>query len=177
MFCDRSGSDSSSSSSDSSESSNAKRRKKKGKKGKGRREVIKPVVVQTAEAKAAKKSLEAFAKQAQKEVAKKKKEAERLRVKDIAMASAENTKVKKALASLTQTLQKPLICHVPSVTMDPLLKIVQEYEHRIKSLEQIVEGNAAWNPALANFSPKAGLEAQKPVIAILTAMKKFTTTT
>ena len=134
-------------------------------------------MVETAEAKAAKKSLEVFAKQAQKQQAKKKKEAERLRVKEIAMASAENTKVKKAMASLTQTLQKPLICHVPQVTMEPLLKIVQEYQHRIKSLEQIVEGSAAWNPALANFSPKAGLDAQKPVIAILAAMKKFTTAT
>ena len=177
MFCDRSGSDSSSSSSDSSESSNAKRRKKKGKKGKGRREVDKPVVVQTAETKAAKRRLEVFAKQAQKEQAKKKKEAARVRAREIAMASSENVKVKKALASLTQTLQKPLICHVPSVTMEPLLKIVQEYQHRIKSLEQIIAGTAAWNDALANFSPKAGLDVQKPVIAILTAMKKFTTTT
>ena len=160
--CDKGCDRSKSSSSDSSAASNKKTKKKQ-----------KSAAVAQAEQKSAKKQLEVFSLSAVKEQTKKDKEKDRLRCKEIAQATTMIVKVKKALQNLQQTLTNPLICHVPAVTLEPLNKIVHEYEHRIKTLQGVEKGEVLWNALMATFSPKDGASAQKPVIAILAAMNKF----
>ena len=126
-------------------------------------------MVQAAAEKSATKKLEAFAKAAAKEQAQK----DKLRAKEISLAGAVAAKIKKALLPLKTTVTNPNIIHVPSVTLDPLAMVIKDYEHRLACLERVEAGTLQWDPKMMVFSPKDGKAAEKPVVAILSAMAKY----
>ena len=167
-----SSSDSSSKSSSSPSSSPAKHKGKKGKK-KGKKDDADDSAVQSAKAKSAAQKLDVFAKQAMAEDAKKQKAADKLRAKQIELASSATTKVKKSLVPLKQMMTHPDICHVPEVTLHPLQQAIKQAEHRIGLLERMEKGKDVWNPELMKWSPKDGNSALKLVLAITNTLAKL----
>ena len=126
-------------------------------------------MVTAAQKKAEAKRLEVFAKAAAKEQALR----EKVKAKEISMASAAAVKIKKALQPLKTTVANPNIIHVPAVTLDPLASVIRDYEQRLATLEKVEAGTMQWDPKMAVFTAKEGKAAEKPVIAILSAMAKY----
>ena len=169
--CCRSRSSSKSSASARSSSSSPVRKQTKKKTKRGGRKAS--VVVKSAKEKAARKKADAFAKAAQREQLLKDREVDRVRAKQISLASSMIAKIKKPLAALKSTMIHRLICHVPAVTIRPLEQVIKEWDHRIKTLVAVEKGESEWQASMSTFQLADGKKAEKPVLAIIAAMAKF----
>ena len=173
--CNRSSSNSSrsrssSSNSDSSSSSSKDKKSKKKKKAANKKDSKKESKrVAAARAKAEKRKSDAFAKAAQRETQKK----DRERARIIQLASTMNAKIKKALRPLKDTVTNPRIIHVPHVTLQPLVQVIESWEAKIATLELVEKGELQWHPSMSEFSAKDGQNAVKPVVAVLGVMAKY----
>ena len=82
-------------------------------------------------------------------------------------------KMKKALGPWKATLAMPEIGHVSGVTLAPLIEIVEKTEEQLLLAQRTADGRAPFAAWMGDWSPKAGKEAEKPVLAVLNTLKKF----
>ena len=89
------------------------------------------------------------------------------------MGSKLCTEMRTALGGLRTTAASELIPHIPQVTLAPLMAAIVDLELKLTQVDKVKSGAARWEPWMGDWSPKAGKEAERPVLAVVNTIKKF----